>query len=66
MKFTLPRRRNYSGENVTTSLRLPKELVAALKRLAEERGIGFSDVVADVLDQAAHQLEQKKKAKTQK
>lgn len=57
MKFILPRKRNFGGENVTVSIRLPRELVDALKRLAEERGLGFSEIVADLLDQAAHQVE---------
>lgn len=59
MKIILPRKRNFGGENVTVSIRLPQELVDALKRLAEERGLGFSEIVADLLDQAAHQVDSK-------
>ncbi len=67
MKIAKPRKRKFFGEKATTSLRLPKDLVAFYEKQSSELGRTFSDVIIDVLDEVAQQwsddINAKKKSK---
>ncbi|MCB9073030.1 MAG: hypothetical protein H6623_05380 [Bdellovibrionaceae bacterium] len=63
MKATKPRKRKFKGTKVTTSLRLPEDLVKYYEKLAEELGRNFSEVVVEVLDETADSWEKDSKSK---
>ena len=53
--MNLPYRRRYiKGDRITCSIRLTKELLIKLKKIASERGHPFSNFVQDGLDQWAY------------
>lgn len=45
--------RFHNGRNKTVCIRLPEDLIKVLKKLAKERGHGFSSFLQDGLDQWA-------------
>ncbi|KYG66812.1 hypothetical protein AZI86_07175 [Bdellovibrio bacteriovorus] len=54
--YSPPRRRFFKGEKKNVSFRLPKDMISYYEELAKESGLTLTDILIDVLDQAADSL----------
>lgn len=63
VKYTPPRTRFFKGKKRNVSFRFPEDLMEYYGELADELGISFTDLIIDVLDSTAEQLEKDRKKK---
>ncbi|WII72154.1 hypothetical protein QJS83_16955 [Bdellovibrio sp. 22V] len=63
VKYKPPRKRFFTKTKKNCSFRLPEDLLSYYDKLAKESGMTLTDLVADVLDSAAEQLEKGRQRK---
>ena len=61
IKYIPPRKRFFKKSKKNCSFRLPEDLLFYYDKLAKESGMTLTDLVADVLDSAAEQIELEKR-----
>lgn len=62
-KYIPPRKKHFQGPKKNVSFRFPEDLVDYYESLADELGISVTELVIDVLDQAAIQIQETSRPK---
>jgi antitoxin component of RelBE/YafQ-DinJ toxin-antitoxin module len=63
MKYNVPERKFCKGDKKMVSMRLPVDLMAEIRRIAEHKGIDVTDMVMTILNQFAEAEGKKTKKK---